>query len=275
MVESVIDVAERQRIGAEKALGAFCCNYNPLELRFYVAAIREALLLLNGGASFEDVRDNFLARAAGHTKSLRKFINYHLFSKSMDFRIQTLKENLLMVERVLCDLEKSGEPLAYTDSAGKHPAPKTRAQVKHIRALQHDAAMYWYARSRYAALTADERKEARNNNTFSIDVLSNFRGKCAVSGMYHRIEAAHIVPFRMTGDNYPGNGIALTHFLHSAFDDYLFSINPITLKLAVAPVFRSVLAFDGAKIRLPQYVPLKAESLDFHYETFREVHGIR
>lgn len=275
MVEIVIDVAERQRIGAEKALGAFCCNYNPLELRFYVAAIREALLSLNGGASYTDVRDTYLARTVGHTKSLRKFINYHLLSKSMDFRTQTLKENLLLVEGVLCDLEKSGEPPAYTDNGIRPGAPKAPTPVKHIHALQYDAAMFWYARTRYAALLVEERKEARNNNTFSIDVLSNFRGRCAVSGTYHRVEAAHIVPFRMTGDNHPGNGITLTHFLHSAFDDYLFSIHPITLKLAVAPVLRHVLAFDEAKIHVAQRVPLKTDSLDFHYETFREVHGIR
>ena len=39
------------------------------------------------------------------------------------------------------------------------------------------------------------------------------------------IEAAHIKPFRLTKDNHPTNGLALTPDAHWAFDEGLWSIS--------------------------------------------------
>jgi putative restriction endonuclease len=66
---------------------------------------------------------------------------------------------------------------------------------------------------------------------FRYEVLSGYSFTCALTGRSLTtasgsimIEAAHIKPFRLTRDNHPTNGLALTPDAHWAFDEGLWTI---------------------------------------------------
>jgi hypothetical protein len=67
----------------------------------------------------------------------------------------------------------------------------------------------------------------RNNNQpkFNFDVFKYYENECAVCGINHFLEAAHIIPVRDKGSDDKKNGLILCKNHHKAFDDIFFRIN--------------------------------------------------
>ena len=70
---------------------------------------------------------------------------------------------------------------------------------------------------------------------FRYEVLSGYSFTCALTGRSLTtasgsimIEAGHIKPFRLTRDNHPTNGLALTPDAHWAFDEGLWTVHYTT-----------------------------------------------
>lgn len=89
---------------------------------------------------------------------------------------------------------------------------------------------------------------------FRRDALKNFKGRCAISGwdVEAVLEAAHIVPYRGPQTDQPDNALLLRADLHTLFDRELFSIDPETRRIRIAPVLERgpYAALAGQQVRL-------------------------
>ncbi len=63
---------------------------------------------------------------------------------------------------------------------------------------------------------------------------------CMITGcpLLEIVEAAHIIPYRMTSDHHPANGLLLRADLHALFDLHLLGIDPESLIVSVHPEAR-------------------------------------
>lgn len=104
---------------------------------------------------------------------------------------------------------------------------------------------------------------------FRLQVLGNYGGACCITGLVDSVEAAHIVPHCDTANQHPANGLPLAKFLHSAFDTGLFSVNPETLRVEVAPAARAWLSIDGIQIADGEIWPIDRVALAAHYAAFK------
>lgn len=104
---------------------------------------------------------------------------------------------------------------------------------------------------------------------FRLQVLGNYGGACCITGLVDNIEAAHIVPHCDTANQHPANGLPLAKFLHGAFDTGLFSVNPETLRVEVAPAVRTWLSIDGIQIADGQIWPIDRAALAAHHALFK------
>jgi putative restriction endonuclease len=71
-------------------------------------------------------------------------------------------------------------------------------------------------------------------------VLSEYRGRCAVTGERIRpvLQAAHILPVALGGQNRLDNGLLLRSDVHTLFDSGYLGVNP-DLRLLVSPRLRA------------------------------------
>lgn len=260
---------ENMQTGAQNALNRFLSRFDADEVRYFIDLVRSAVRAINDGFEYEPIRDDFLKLSSGHSVNLRKYINFHLFSKHRGESVATaFKGELLAIENELCDLLNNGSELVQP------VIPKVRKKTQDVLTLPHTAHLLAWERTCYAAMDKEARTYANYDNSFRIEVLGNFASRCAVSGSGRDVTAAHIIPKSLTGSNDPANGIALTHFLHLAYDAYIFAIEPLSLRLVVAPAWRHVLAFDGQPLINPRNSPLSLASLDFGYQMFCEVNRL-
>lgn len=139
-----------------------------------------------------------------------------------------------------------------------------------VEVLPHDAHVIRFRMNRANRLKALRRVSVREGQAnFRIQVLANFDG-CAITGMTEHLEAAHVVPHSEVDDMRPNNGIALAGFLHRAFDDLMFSVNPLTLTVFVDPAYRQFLNIHSAQLRDGKIWKLDRSALAHHWERFKE-----
>lgn len=82
-----------------------------------------------------------------------------------------------------------------------------------------------------------QRKKRMGQKEFRDLLFAQYLGKCVISGnnCSDELEAAHIIPYAEEESYDLSNGLVLTSTLHGTFDKYLWSINPKTLRVEVAP----------------------------------------
>ncbi|MEB2478223.1 HNH endonuclease signature motif containing protein [Citrobacter freundii] len=138
----------------------------------------------------------------------------------------------------------------------------------------HDAHVVASRKRRAARLKAMRRVVVREGQArFSQQVNANFDG-CVLTGTTEHLEAAHILPDRDYDHMHPSNGLLLVGFLHRAFDDLMFTINPLTLTVFVAPAFRAWLNIHGKQIRDGNIWKIDRAALAHHWEYFKEKNAL-
>jgi putative restriction endonuclease len=122
-------------------------------------------------------------------------------------------------------------------------------------------------------ITKKERKsrQADRDPEFRFNVLSRYGPRCAVCSLEIKnlLSAAHIKPRNLGGTNDERNGLILCHNHHDAFDDFLFCVNPETMKIVYWPKGHSM---TELKIEMDQLAPKRnmphTAALQWRYEEF-------
>lgn len=125
-----------------------------------------------------------------------------------------------------------------------------------------------------------EIKTRVNQNVFRQIVLTNYTGKCAISGMdiSDFLVASHIVPWSVNENERlnPENGICLSSLYDKAFDKGYIGITPKHEVLISKPLTenskkdffaRFFSHLQGSKIQLPERFLPKKEFLEFHLDS--------
>ncbi len=114
---------------------------------------------------------------------------------------------------------------------------------------------------------------------FSEDVRKNCAGTCVLTGVRarQRTEAAHIKPRHAGGEPDATNGLLLRRDIHTLFDNWLFSIEPNSLKAYFSPevlaVDKDLLHLEGKQIDLTHLqMPINMEYLRYHWSEFYKRH---
>lgn len=125
----------------------------------------------------------------------------------------------------------------------------------------------------------DEEEVFVRGGVFKKEIPKIYNYTCCISGLriiadkeVQMIDACHIVPFSVSGDDTIGNGISLCPNLHRAFDRGLIAISD-DYRVMVKPFFEeanaySVKQFEGKELLLPrerEFYPL-VENLRKHRE---------
>jgi len=124
---------------------------------------------------------------------------------------------------------------------------------------------------------ADDRKRVlrsivrrQGQPAFRKALMDVYNGRCAMSGcdVPDVLEAAHIYPYRGAHTNDPSNGLLLRADLHTLFDLYLISVEPMTRTIAVSPSLLST-AYGGINSQplarvMNQACQPSVESLKWH-----------
>lgn len=88
---------------------------------------------------------------------------------------------------------------------------------------------------------------------FRNELLKLYDFKCAISGQgpTNVLEACHIVPHNLSGNNQLDNGLVLRSDLHCLFDDGLMKINPFSFQVEIDQSIMNTPynAFNGKKLR--------------------------
>lgn len=106
------------------------------------------------------------------------------------------------------------------------------------------------------AILLEHKKKRLSQQEFRKQLLDRYNNKCIVSGIncIDELEAAHIIPFKEIDNFDIDNGIILTRNLHATFDKYLWSINPITLKIeinnSILAISSSIFKYNNSTIKM-------------------------
>ena len=92
---------------------------------------------------------------------------------------------------------------------------------------------------------------------------------CVVTGFgdIDELEACHIVPYNVS-NTYIDNGILLNRMIHKTFDKYVWSINPLTLKVEISDTINNNSSIVHYKDKI---IPIRHESIRYiaqHYSKF-------
>lgn len=100
--------------------------------------------------------------------------------------------------------------------------------------------------------------QRQGSAAFRGKVVTAYGGRCALSDCdaAEALEAAHIVPYLGAHTDVAENGILLRADLHTLFDRELLAIDPMSLRVQLAPALRSTVyaGFEGRALRLPHGV---------------------
>lgn len=200
--------------------------------------------------------------AVANIKKKRRMTHYVVNVLKMDSLAKTLGLPLLTTAET--QAITSAEDAAIAPAAAAPEENKTSVLIlcnAHVTAWRNRE----YRRiKRERAITQRE-----GQGRFRSQVLSNHIG-CAITGALEGLEAAHIIPDSELHNMHPSNGLALCKWLHTAFDTYMFAINPLTLTIYVEPSVRPFLNIHGKQISDGKYWPLDRSALAYHFETFQE-----
>ena len=116
--------------------------------------------------------------------------------------------------------------------------------------------------------------EARERDPrFRFKVFKRCGSNCAVCSMTvtELLEAAHIKAVHKGGSDDPRNGLVLCRNHHRALDEYLFSINPVTLEIATKDNLRtSTLSETLTRRTISSDIAPEKEALEWHWQEFRK-----
>ncbi len=117
----------------------------------------------------------------------------------------------------------------------------------------------------------EKRKKRMGQQEFRDGLFKMYSNTCVISGNICdvELEAAHIVPYAESGSYDLSNGLLLTSNFHKTFDKYLWSINPTTLCVEVAPNKNvgNISDHVGKKVNL-KITPKLFANLSSHYSKF-------
>ena len=107
------------------------------------------------------------------------------------------------------------------------------------------------------------------NPKFRKKVLAKYGSVCACCDIAIEtlLEAAHIIPVENNGNDDAGNGIPLCPTHHTAFDNFLFTINPSDKSI----IYKEGLVAEDLQITKTECkLNLSKESLDYRFKLFSE-----
>ena len=107
------------------------------------------------------------------------------------------------------------------------------------------------------------------NPKFRKKVLAKYGSVCACCDIAIEtlIEAAHIIPVENNGNDDAVNGIPLCPTHHTAFDNFLFTINPSDKSI----IYKEGLDAEDLQITKTKFeINVSKESLDYRYKLFNE-----
>jgi hypothetical protein len=109
---------------------------------------------------------------------------------------------------------------------------------------------------------------------FRESLRQRYGDRCMITGcpLLEIVEAAHIVPYRMTSDHHPANGLLLRADVHALFDLHLLGIDPESLVVSVHPAARRAgyADLDGARLRVPSDLRPSRDALTIRRIWFQE-----
>jgi len=114
-----------------------------------------------------------------------------------------------------------------------------------------------------------EVKRTYRNPKFRKKVLEKYGSYCCCCDIAIEtlIEAAHIVPVENNGNDEASNGIPLCPTHHTAFDNFLFTINPVDNSI----IYKEGLSAEDLQITKTECkLNLRKESLEYRYKLFNE-----
>jgi hypothetical protein len=114
-----------------------------------------------------------------------------------------------------------------------------------------------------------EVKRTYRNPKFRKKVLEKYGSNCCCCDIAIEtlIEAAHIVPVENKGNDDASNGIPLCPTHHTAFDNFLFTINPTDNSI----IYKEGLSSEDLQITKTECkLNLSKESLEYRYKLFNE-----
>ena len=108
---------------------------------------------------------------------------------------------------------------------------------------------------------------------FKKNLLDLYDGKCIITNndCEKELNACHIIPVKDGGDYSCNNGLILECNLHATFDDFLWSINPKTMKIEINSNknIGSIKKYEGKKLNMDMN-PFLYSNLEWHYEKFNQ-----
>lgn len=162
---------------------------------------------------------------------------------------------------------------AFSKAAGVQLAPLNR-MIKEMREkelLSKDSLEHKESKDLFIdreKITTQVNRRYRNPK-FREKVL-NIHGaicSCCDIAMEELIEAAHIIPVENNGNDNAENGIPLCPTHHTAFDNFLFTINPSNNSI----IFKDGLAAEEIQITKTRCeLNVSKESLEYRYKLFNE-----
>jgi len=115
------------------------------------------------------------------------------------------------------------------------------------------------------------KKTRMGQKEFHDGLFALYSNTCVISGndCSDELEAAHIIPYAESESYELSNGLVLTSTLHGTFDKYLWSINPKTLRVEVAPGKNvgQISKWVGKQVQLVINDKLR-NNLSAHYKRF-------
>ncbi len=148
---------------------------------------------------------------------------------------------------------------------------KTQGRVNE-EAYAYSLSLLEQAHSAEGGNVEEPSESAARDQGFRRAVVEAYGHRCALSGLSIRtvdgltgIDAAHIVPWSLTRNDDPRNGLALTKLCHWVFEQGLVTVTP-TYEIRVSPELTApyntpghLATLDGRRILLPEHERLRPD----------------
>jgi predicted restriction endonuclease len=124
----------------------------------------------------------------------------------------------------------------------------------------------------YTITLKDKSRKRLNQTEFRKELLAKYN-KCIITDedCEHSLEACHIIPISEKETYDIDNGLLLRSDIHKTFDKYLWSINPITLKVEIKENLNvgAIKKYVGQKVKISINSELE-NNLENHYNLFKK-----
>jgi hypothetical protein len=125
--------------------------------------------------------------------------------------------------------------------------------------------------------TLQQRKRLVNvrkgQQQFKFEVIKRYGARCAVCGIgfLELLDGAHIIPNKAAGSYDARNGLVLCASHHRAFDAGLFTIEPDTLRIHLAPIVQDARRL-GITFTTLEHLPRKphTQAIEWHWKQWKQ-----